>query len=407
MDQTKPSRTAKDARQREKQRIRPNTITRFLGEVDRPFLLVVILLVCIGSIAVFSSSYAHAARRYHDSYALARPQLGYALGGIAAMGAIAIAGPLFLAILNRFAFWIYLFALALNAITPFMGENYNGATRWLQIGPIQFQPSEFLKFALVLICVRHIVRNRDRLHTFRYGLLPFGIYGLCAVSTTLMQKHLSASIIICLIVYIMMWIGGIGAKLLGIVTAIVAGAATFVLTVGRGLIEAVVPHALDRLKVWDNPFEYMSAASGGGGWQPAQSLYAISSGGFWGLGLGQSNQKHGYLPEPYNDYIFAILCEEMGFFGVLLVLGLFTALAWRGFHIATHSQDQFSSLLVMGIISHVIIQVALNLAVVTNSIPSTGISLPFFSYGGTSLIILLCEMGLVLAVSRYSYTEKG
>lgn len=407
MDQTKPSRTAKDTRQREKQRIRPNTITRFLGEVDRPFLLVVILLVCIGSIAVFSSSYAHAARRYHDSYALARPQLLYAMLGIAAMSAIAIAGPLVLTILNRFALWIYFVALALNAVTPFLGENYNGATRWLEIGPLQFQPSEFLKFALALICVRHIVRNRDRLHTFRYGLLPFGIYGLCAVSTTLMQKHLSASIIICLIVYVMMWIGGIGAKLLGVVTVGVAGLATFVLTIGRGLIEAVVPHALDRLQVWENPFEFMTASSGGKGWQPAQSLYAISSGGFWGQGLGQSNQKHGYLPEPYNDYIFAILCEEMGFFGVLLVLGLFIALAWRGFHIATHSQDQFSSLLVMGIISHVIIQVALNLAVVTNSIPSTGISLPFFSYGGTSLIILLCEMGLVLAVSRYSYTEKG
>lgn len=400
MDQTRPSRAAR-------QRIRPNTITRFLGEVDRPFLLIVLLLVCIGSIAVFSSSYAHSALRYNDSYALARPQLMYVLLGIAAMGAIAVFGPLVLAFLNKFAFFVYLVALAMNAVTPFFGENYNGATRWLQIGPIQFQPSEFLKFALVLICVRHIVRNRDRLHTFRYGLLPFAFYGLLAIATTLMQKHLSATIINCLIIYVMMWLGGIGAKLLGIVTAGVIGAAAFVLTAGRGLIEAVVPHALVRLKIWENPFDYMSVASGGKGWQPAQSLYAISSGGFWGLGLGRSNQKHGYLPEPYNDYIFAIICEEMGFFGAVLVIGLFAALAWRGFHIANHSQDQFSSLLVMGIIAHVTIQVALNLAVVTNTIPSTGISLPFFSYGGTSLIILLCEMGLILAVSRYSYTEKG
>ena len=128
---------------------------------------------------------------------------------------------------------------------------------------------------------------------------------------------------------------------------------------------------------------------------------------FRSLGLGQSNQKHGYLPEPYNDYIFAIICEEMGFFGAVLIIGLFGAFAWRGFHIATRSQDKFSSLLVLGIIAHVIIQVVLNIAVVTNTMPSTGISLPFFSYGGTSLIILLCEMGLVLAVSRYSYTEKA
>ena len=404
MDQSNPTRTA---RSREKQRTRPNTITRFLGEVDRPFLLIVLLLVCIGSIAVFSSSYAHSAQRYGDSYALARPQLMYVLLGVTAMGAIAMFGPLVLAFLHKFAFFVYLVALAMNVAVRFVGENYNGATRWITILGIQFQPSEFLKFALVLICARHIVNNRDRLHTFRYGLLPFGIYGLCAIATTLMQSHLSATIINALIIYIMMWLGGIGAKLLGLVTAGIVALATFMLTAGRGLIEKVVPHALVRLKVWENPFEYMSNASGGKGWQPAQSLYAISSGGFWGLGLGRSNQKHGYLPEPYNDYIFAIICEEMGFFGAVLVIGLFAALAWRGFHIANRSQDQFSSLLVMGITAHVIIQVALNLAVVTNTIPSTGISLPFFSYGGTSLIILLCEMGLILAVSRYSYTEKG
>ncbi|MCH5184236.1 MAG: cell division protein FtsW [Oscillospiraceae bacterium] len=408
MDQAKPPRSAQQrGTPREKQRTRPNTITRFLGEVDRPFLLIVLLLVCIGSIAVFSSSYAHSAQRYGDSYALARPQLMYVLLGITAMGAIAISGPLVLAFLKKFAFLVYLVALAMNAAVRFIGENYNGATRWITILGIQFQPSEFLKFALVLVCARHIVNNRDRLHTFRYGLLPFGLYGIGAIAMTLMQSHLSATIINALIVYIMMWLGGIGAKLLGIVTALVAAAGTYVLTVGRGFIEQVVPHALDRLKVWDNPFEYMSNASGGKGWQPAQSLYAISSGGFWGLGLGRSNQKHGYLPEPYNDYIFAIICEEMGFFGAVLVIGLFAALAWRGFHIANRSQDQFSSLLVMGITAHVVIQVALNLAVVTNTIPSTGISLPFFSYGGTSLIILLCEMGLILAVSRYSYTEKG
>lgn len=404
MDQAKQTRPA---RTREKQRIRPNTITRFLGEVDRPFLLIVLLLVCIGSIAVFSSSYAHAAQRYGDSYALARQQLIYVLLGVAAMGAIAVSGPLVLAILKKFAFGVYLLALGINAVVRFLGQSYGGATRWITILGVQFQPSEFLKFALVLICARHIVNNRDRLHTFRYGLLPFALYGGFAIATTLMQKHLSASIINALIVYIMMWLGGIGAKLLGIVTAAAAGLAAFVLTAGRGIIEAVVPHALDRLKVWENPFDYMSVASGGKGWQPVQSLYAISSGGFWGLGLGRSNQKHGYLPEPYNDYIFAIICEEMGFFGAVLVIGLFAALAWRGFHIANRSQDQFSSLLVMGITAHIVIQVALNLAVVTNTIPSTGISLPFFSYGGTSLIILLAEMGIILAVSRYSYTEKG
>lgn len=388
-------------------RQKPGTVTRFLGEMDRPFLIIVLLLVCIGSIAVFSASYAHSANRYGDSYALARPQLGYVLGGVTLMAIIAAFGPVVLGVLRKAAYPIFFAAIAMNAVVRFIGQNYNGATRWIIIAGIQFQPSEFLKFALVLICATHTVRNRDRMHTFRYGVLPFGFFLLSAVATTLMQSHLSATIICCIIVYVMMWLGGTGAKFLGVVTGFIAAGGAALVLWGRKIIKLIVPHALIRLDVWEDPFSFMSNASGGKGWQPAQSLYAISSGGFWGLGLGQSNQKHGYLPEPYNDYIFAIICEEMGYFGAVLIIGLFVAFAWRGFYIATHSQDKFSSLLVMGIIAHVIIQVVLNICVVTNTIPSTGISLPFFSYGGTSLIILLCEMGLVLAVSRYSYTEKA
>lgn len=399
--------TAKKIKTETGSRQKPSTITRFLGEVDRPFLIIVLLLVSIGSIAVFSSSYAYAANKYGDSYYLARPQLMYVLLGLFAMAMIAAFGPVVLAAIQKFAFPIYVGALLLNLAVRFFGDEYNGARRWIVILGIQFQPSEFLKFALVLVCTKHIIRNRDRLHTFKYGVLPFAFYGGLAILMTLLQSHLSATIINCLIVYTMMWLGGTGAKFMGIVTATVGAAGVSLLTFGKKLIELVVPHALTRLKVWENPFDYMSDASGGKGWQPAQSLYAISSGGFWGLGLGQSNQKHGYLPEPYNDYIFAIVCEELGFFGATLIIGLFAAFAWRGFYIATHSQDKFSSLLVMGIVAHVIIQVVLNIAVVTNTMPSTGISLPFFSYGGTSLIILLCEMGLVLAVSRYSYTEKA
>ena len=143
------------------------------------------------------------------------------------------------------------------------------------------------------------------------------------------------------------------------------------------------------------------------GWQPVQSLYAISAGGFWGVGIGRSVQKHGYLPEPYNDYIFAILCEETGFFGAMAVIILFGIFAFLGYRIALRSKDRFASLLVFGIVSHVVLQVILNLAVVTNTIPSTGISLPFFSYGGTSLIILLLEMGVILAISRFSYEDSS
>lgn len=384
-------------------RQRPSTVTRFLGEMDRPFLIIVLLLVSIGSIAVFSSSYAYAAHRYNDSYALAKPQLGYVMIGLILMAMIAAFGPIVLGFLRRSAHLLFWPTVVLNILVRYFGENYNGATRWIIIGPLQFQPSELLKFTLVLICVNHISKNRDRMHTLRHGLFPLAFYMMAAAFSTLLQSHLSATIINCLIVYVMMWLGGVGAKLLGTITI---GGGALVMTVGGYIIDTFVPHALERLKVWKDPFSFMSNASGGKGWQPAQSLYAISSGGFWGLGLGQSNQKHGYLPEPYNDYIFAIICEEMGFFGAVLIIGLFGAFAWRGFHIATRSQDKFSSLLVLGIIVHVIIQVVLNIAVVTNTMPSTGISLPFFSYGGTSILMLMAQMGVVLSISRHSKMEK-
>ncbi len=385
----------------------PNTITRFFGEVDRPFLIIVVLLVCVGSITIFSSSYAYAEHRWHDSYYLAKPQLGYAAGGIAMMALIAFFARAVLTVLRKMVKVIYFVALGLNLLVPIMGVAKNGATRWLVLGPIQFQPSEILKFALVVACADYIVKNRDKMHTAKYGFWGFALIGGPALLLTLLQSHLSATIINLLIIFVMMWLGGSNGKMMGILSGILIAFAASLATIARPILQFFVPHALTRLDIWRNPFDYMSVESGGKGWQPAQSLYAISSGGFWGVGLGQSNQKHGYLPEPYNDYIFAILCEEMGFFGAVLVIGLFAAFAWRGFYIARRSQDKFSSLLVMGIIVHVVIQVILNLAVVSNTIPSTGISLPFFSYGGTSLIILMCEMGLVLAVSRYSYTEKG
>ena len=162
-------------------------------------------------------------------------------------------------------------------------------------------------------------------------------------------------------------------------------------------------HSIRRVNIWLDPFSDLSGA----GWQPVQSLYAISAGGFWGLGLGQSNQKHGFLPEPHNDYIFSILCEELGYFGAIMVIGLFALLVWRGYVIAKKAPNMYASLLVMGIMCSLAAHVLLNIAVVTNSIPSTGIGLPFFSYGGTSLMIWMAEMGVVLSVSRYSYLKKG
>lgn len=373
---------------------RERRITRLVGEVDRPFLILVIVLVCIGSVMVFSASYPAAESKFGNSFHFARRQLFFVVLGLAAMAVVSWIGDY--RWLKRFTLAIFIFALAINVATaiPGIGLERNGARRWLNIG-IDFQPSEVLKFALILICARHISDNKDNMRTFKTGIVPFVIFLGASAVTTVLQRHLSCTIIICAIVFLMMWMGGSPARwLLGTAGA---GAA------GLGVVLLGMSHSIARIAVWRDPFSKLTT----GGWQPVQSLYAISSGGFWGLGLGQSNQKQGYLPEPHNDYIFAILCEELGYFGAICVIILFALLIWRGMVIAKNAPNMHSSLLVAGIMCSLAVHVLLNIAVVTNTIPSTGISLPFFSYGGTSLCIWMAEMGFVLSVSRYSYLKKG
>lgn len=382
------------------------TIVRLIGEVDRPFLIIVITLLCIGSVMVFSSSYAYAEEYFGDSYYFARRQLGWAVLGVAVMAFVAkIVDYRWL---KKWSLVGYFITLAINFLVPIYGYAAGGATRWLNLGFISFQPSELMKFFVILVLAAYVSDNHSQIHTFRKGVLPFIMFGAPAAFSIIFQQHLSATIIICFLVLTMMYLSGTRGIWVGGALGTIAAGATFFLTIGRGIIEKLVPHAMERLLVWDDPFAYMKhAASQDAGWQPAQSLYAIASGGFWGLGLGKSHEKQLYLPEPQNDYIFAILCEELGFFGAIFVIGLFVAFAWRGFKIAKNAPNRFTSLLVMGLVMQVILQVILNIAVVTNSIPSTGISLPFFSYGGTSLILLLAEMGIILSISRYSYLEKG
>jgi cell division protein FtsW len=382
------------------------TIVRLIGEIDRPFLLIVVALLCIGSVMVFSASYAYASTWFKDSYYFARRQLGWALFGISVM--IIVAKVVDYRWLKKWAFIGYIISLGINFLVPIIGYAAGGATRWIDLKFINFQPSELMKFFVVLVLAAYVSDNHSKIHTFKKGVLPFIIFGAPAALSIIIQQHLSATIIIFMLVLSMMFLSGTSMKWVGGTLGAIVGGAIFVLTVGRGIIEKLVPHALTRILVWQDPFSYMKdAVTGDAGWQPAQSLYAIASGGFWGLGLGNSLQKHGYLPEPQNDYIFAILCEELGFFGAFVVIGLFVAFAWRGFKIAKNAPNRFTSLLVMGLVMQVLLQVALNIAVVTNALPSTGISLPFFSYGGTSLTILLAEMGIILSISRYSYLEKG
>lgn len=385
-------------------KINTNQIYRMIGEIDRPMLIVIIALVCIGSIMVFSASYAVGETRFNDSYHFARSQVRFVIIGL-----------LFMMLCTRFpygvlkqnAYIFYAVVLGLNYIVPFAGITRNGATRWFNIMGLEFQPSELLKFALVLALSTYISNNASKMKSFKYGILPIILLTVPACFATILQSHMSATIILLILAVMMLWLSGVKGSYFGIVIGAVAVFGAFFLTLGRSILEQYVPQVFTRLEIWFDPFKYMSWESGGKGWQPAQSLYSICSGGFWGLGLGQSNQKHGYLPEPQNDYIFAILAEELGFFGVICVMSLFGILAYRGFKIAHNSTNRFCSLISMGITAQIVVQVILNLAVVTNSIPSTGISLPFFSYGGSSLMILLAEMGLVLSISRYSFVEQG
>lgn len=359
------------------------------GAPDLPFLLLVLALVGFGLVMLYSASYAVALYRRNDAYAYIRPQLLYAALGLAAMG---VASRVDYHIFHKLAWPIFAVALAGLVAVLFMPE-YNGCKRWIVLpGLGTLQPSEIAKFAVVLVFAHIIALNHDRMQSFAVGVLPFAlVLGTVAV-LMLLEPHLSGTLLILGIGAVMMFVGGTGLKwfvLAGASGAAAIGAAVV-------LLPDLVPYAADRLASWLDPF----ADPLGDGHQTIQSLYAIGSGGATGLGLGNSRQKHLFVPEPQNDFIFSILCEELGFVGACAVVLLFVLLLLRGITIAVHAPDRFGALLVVGFVVQVTLQAVLNIAVVTNTIPNTGISLPFFSSGGTSLMMLLGEMGIVLSVSR-------
>ena len=284
------------------------------------------------------------------------------------------------------------FGLVLLAAVLFMPE-YNGCKRWLVVpGLGTLQPSEIAKFAVVLVFSHIISLNHDQMERFSVGVLPFALVLGTVAALMLLEPHLSGTLLILGMGAVLMFVGGTGLK--WFVLAGVSGAGAIALAVV--LMPDLVPYAADRLNSWLDPF----ADPLGDGHQTIQSLYAIGSGGATGLGLGNSRQKHLFVPEPQNDFIFSIVCEELGFVGACAVVGLFVLLLWRGITLAAHAPDRFGALLVVGFTVQVALQAVLNVAVVTNTIPNTGISLPFFSSGGTSLMMLLGEMGIVLSVSR-------
>lgn len=361
-----------------------------LAGVDLPFTMLVLLLQAVGLIALFSASYADA-YYYMDgnSFHYAIRQGIFAAVGLAAMYVIS---RMNYHKFHYFALPLMVFSIALLAtrkLIPSIWVEHNGAMRWINLKVTEFQPSEIAKFAVILCFASLIsVYGPKKMHTLRYGTMPFiGMIGaICGLMA--FQPHLSGMIIVAGIGVVMMFIGGTNIFWLGLGGG--AGAAVLV------YLMMTMEHAQQRLKVWLDPF----IDPRGDGWQGVQSFLAIGTGGVWGLGLGQSRQKHLFLPEPANDFIFSVWCEEMGLVGALLVIVLFAALILRGYYIAMRAGDKFGTLLAAGVTTQIALQTIINMCVVTGLMPVTGASLPFFSAGGTSLMVLLAEVGVVLSVSR-------
>lgn len=357
------------------------------GGFDIPFFVLVMILLAFGLIMVFSASYASAYYNQDDSFYFVKQQLFAATLGLCVMGVVIASDYKWLKFVSV---PLMVTSILLLVAVLFIGTTRNNATRWIYIGPINFQPSEITKIAVIIFFSHCMATYQKYMKNFKTGMLPY-LTILGVVSLLLIKEpHFSATVLIGMLGMIMIFVGGGGIKwFIGMATGGAAAAAYLLFFTN---------YTKTRIETWLHP----EADPSGSGYQILQSLYAIGSGGLMGLGLGQSRQKYLYLPEAHNDFIFSILCEELGFIGGAFVMILFALLIWRGFVIAFRSPDRFGTLLVVGITSLVALQVLINIAVVTNFMPVTGMPLPFFSYGGTSLLMLLFQMGIVLNVSRYA-----
>ena len=364
-------------------------LTGQAGErVDIPFLVILLLLLGLGLVMLYSASYAQS--EYDTGYTVTTRYLQK-------QGLCAVIGLIAMVVLSRIPpdFWyrtawpLYGASILLLLSVLLFGESVNGARRWINIAGIQFQPSEVAKFTLIVLFARLTRGFGKSAKEFRYGVLGFGLALLGILVPLALEKHLSAIMLMGLVAVVMMFVAGTHPKWL---LAGAGAAAVFVV-----IYVTFMGYAGDRITAWLHPEQDPRDT----GYQILQSLYAIGSGGVFGLGFGKSKQKYLYLPFQYNDYIFAVICEELGLAGALLIIALFAALILRGYWIALRAPDRFATVLCAGLITLIAVQTVLNLGVVTNLLPSTGIALPFFSYGGTALAVNLGEMGIVLSVSRY------
>ena len=357
------------------------------ASVDIPFLIILMLLLTVGLIMLYSASSAQSEydTRYEISTKYLQKQAVCAVIGLVAMVFFSRIPSGFW---YRFAWPLYGISIALLLLVLVAGESVNGARRWINIAGIQFQPSEIAKFTMILLFARLTRGFGTDARKFRYGVLGFGGALLGILIPLALEKHLSAIMLMGMVAVVMMFVAGTHPKWL---LAGAGAAALFVL-----VYITFMGYAGDRVSAWLHPEQ----DPGDTGYQILQSLYAIGSGGLFGLGFGKSKQKYLYLPFQYNDYIFAVICEELGLVGALLIIALFAMLILRGYWIALRARDRFSTVLAAGLITLIATQTILNLCVVTNLLPSTGIALPFFSYGGTALAVNLGEMGVLLSISR-------
>lgn len=361
---------------------------RKIGELDFTFLTLVIVIVCVGLVMVFSASSPRALRLAGDSFHFVKKQLIFAIIGFIAMMVISRIDY------KRYEKYVGIFmvvcvVLLIAVLIPGIGIVHNGSRRWLPFPGSEIQPSEFMKPVIAMFIAKVIQQKNYDPNTVSGTVRLFAWVAITAL-LMLLETHVSGAIVICGIAVFVMIAGGVKMRyFIAAAAAVIPAGLMFILN---------DPVRSKRIAVALNPFLDLS----GTGYQAAQGLYAIASGGLFGQGLGQSIQKTSFLPEPYNDFIFAVICEELGLLGAILVILLFCALIFRGIKIAINAPDTFSSLTVFGIMSHIAIQTLFNICVVATIVPNTGITLPFFSYGGTALVVLMAEMGIVLNVSRHS-----
>lgn len=357
---------------------------------DIPFFVGVLLLLGVGLVMLFSAGYADAFYKHGDSYYYIRKQAIFAILGLVAMIIISFINT---NLYRRFCVLFYGICVFLLVLVLIVSKD--SEKRWLYIGGFQFQPSEFAKVAVIIFMADYIARHQNQMRKgFSGFVLPALIFVIPAALIGV-ETHLSGAILIMAIGSILLIAGGCRMRYVVMVGALaVAGGSSLVF---------FTDYMQKRINTYLNPESDLL----GDGWQIVQSLTTIGSGGLFGLGYGKSRQKYLYMSEPQNDFIFSVVCEELGLIGAVFILALFAFLIWRGIQIARSAPDTFSSLVVVGIIARIAVQVIFNIAVVTNTVPVTGVPLPFFSYGGTALLVLLAEMGIVLRISRYAAVEKG